>query len=325
MKMKPLYLFVCMAAACATIGCSGWDDNYGNVEFKGVANASLEVGQGELSYDEKSSSQPLTIMCQGAWKAVSSASWLTLSATQGWGDATIDVQVEANNNTVQARIATITVTNGIGSRIVNVTQNHLTELLHVVQVELVYGFQGGTDNVVVEANASWTVSSSASWLTVVRNQDQNSFTVTTQQNIGTENRQAVITVKGVTLSHSISVFQWGVQRPGVGSLSISGITKHTANCRMEASSADVEISEYGICYSSTASVPNVDNADVMKQGGGGHNVSHVFNLTGLRSKTTYYVRAYIVTPLGLLYGETIEFTTLVSAPEESDNGTPKEN
>ena len=49
-----------------------------------------------------------------------------------------------------------------------------------------------------------------------------------------------------------------------------------------------------------------------------------FALTGLNSKTTYHLRAFITTALGTHYSEVVEFTTLASVPNEGDNGTPQE-
>ena len=325
MNKKYLHIFIFIAALGACTACSSsWEDQFDDTPFEATVDASLTVGTEKLEFTDEASTQNIDIAAKGYWTATTSANWLKLGMTHGKGNASLGVSVDANMSTTQSRTATISVSNGLVTHSVSVTQEHMTELLQTARNELSYGFQGGTDNVGVESNVAWTVSSSASWVTVNRNQEGTGFSVTAQQNISTNARQATITVKGVTLNRTITVSQGAVRVPNVAELVVNGVTKHTANCKMEASSSDLEIIEYGICYSNVASTPTVDNAVVLKQDGGGRNVLHVFNLTDLTSKTTYYVRPYVVTSLGRQYGEIVRFTTPVSAPNEGDNGTPQD-
>jgi hypothetical protein len=148
--------------------------------------------------------------------------------------------------------------------------------------------------------------------------------VEAQQNISTSSRQATITITGVTLNATLKVEQTGVKAPTVATLSVTGVTKHEAVCQVKASSADIDITQYGVCYSSTQSVPTKENGTVRSADGGGKSIDHAFTLTDLHSKTTYYVRPYVVTALGTQYGETVKFTTKVSTPNEGDNPTPED-
>ena len=299
MNKKPLYLFIYIAALSACVACSSsWDEQFADTPFEATVGSSLAVGTEKLEFSNEASTQQIDITAVGAWTATASANWLHLGVTHGKGNASLSVSADANKSTTQSRNASITVSNGLVNRTVSVTQEHLTEILQIGQNELSFSFQGGSEHIDVESNVDWTVSSNASWLAVSRNQDGNGFSVTAQQNISTNSRQATVTVKGVALSHSIAVSQGGAHVPNVAALNVSGITKHTADCKMEASSSDLDITEYGICYSSSASTPTVDNANVLKQDGGGKSISRVFSLTGLTSKTTYYVRPYVITSLG---------------------------
>ena len=115
-----------------------------------------------------------------------------------------------------------------------------------------------------------------------------------------------------------------VSQPTVSAINIEDLTKHTANLSFSFASADVDVTEYGVCYSSSSNAPTIHNATVLNQQGGGRGANPSFAVSGLTSKTTYYVRAYVVSALGTLYGETMQFTTPPSAPNEGDNGTPQD-
>ena len=122
---------------------------------------------------------------------------------------------------------------------------------------------------------------------------------------------------------SFVAFQ-SASQSSVSAVSVADLTKHTAVLGFSFSSSDADITEYGICYSSSNTTPTINNATIMSEQGGGRGGNPSFSVSGLVSKTTYYVRAYVVSMMGTQYGETIQFTTPTSAPNEGDNGTPKD-
>ena len=247
--------------ACACASCSSWDEEYANTPFEAVTSNSLAVSTNELTFPDIAEKQELVITAQNFWSIQNSApAWLSLSADHGKGDATLTVF--AQDNTAEARNATIIVSNGLESY--------------------------------------------------------------TAPNISTESRQGIITIQSKGLSAKISVTQQGVKAPTVQKPTISNITKHSANCKFNYQSQDMDVIEYGVCYSSTNKVPTTANAEVTKQASTTKSVTPSMTLSGLKSKTTYYARSYITTALGTLYSEAISFTTLVSAPQEGDNGLPTE-
>jgi len=70
---------------------------------------------------------------------------------------------------------------------------------------------------------------------------------------------------------------------------------------------NVTISERGIVFSSSQNPTTANTRKVIGNGIG----SFSSNITGLQSNTTYYVRAYAFTSLGIVYGMQISFSTLV--------------
>ena len=320
MKQKFLYLFIYIAlvAACS----SNWDDQYGDKAFEAKIGATLNVDIENMEFTNESSSQQFSVIAQSYWSVKSSDSWLKVSGDIGHGNATLTVTVEANTSTTQVRQANIVVTNNKETRTITVKQLPMEEQLTIDGSSFAYGYQGGTNYVGVTANVGWTVSSAAAWLTIEKG--ENGVTITAQPNISLQPRQAEVTVRGVRISHTIQVSQQGVVKPAITGMSAGNVTKNSAIFNFTFSSPDIDVTEYGVCYSNTTQDPNLQNASVQNQSGGGRDGNVMFQLTGLKSKTTYYVRPYIVTALGIEYGGTTLFTTPVSAPNENDNGTPND-
>jgi len=190
---------------------------------------------------------------------------------------------------------------------------------------LVFSSQSSSQQLDISSNSRWTAQSSAGWLTLSSSSGKGnaSLTVTAESNISsTQQRTATVTISNGVTTHAISVAQAGVQPPVVSPVTTSSISKHAATCTVSATSPDLDITEYGLCYSNQFDAPSQANADVVSQSGGGRSVTYDFKLSKLVSKSTYYVRPYIVTALGVTYGPTTQFITPPSVPEEGDNVTP---
>ena len=69
----------------------------------------------------------------------------------------------------------------------------------------------------------------------------------------------------------------------------------------------VEVTERGICYSTSAN-PTTANTKITSGSGLGQ---FICNLTYLQDGTTYYVRAYAINAKGTAYGEEVSFTTKI--------------
>ena len=172
----------------------------------------------------------------------------------------------------------------------------------------------------------WTASTSASWLSLSATQGNGNGTIVVEAeaNSNTQQRTAVITMSNGIESRQVSVTQQGASLPEVSGVSVTDITKHSAQCSFSFSSALLDVTEYGICYNSSGQTPDTRNSTVQRQQGGGKSGNPTFSLNDLKSKTTYQVRAYVVTSMGTLYSETTQFATLVSAPNQGDNQTPQD-
>ena len=324
---KYLHIIIYIAALLITADCSdNWSEQYDDTSFEGVQKPVFNLSTTALAFGNEASVQQFTISSRGGWTAKSSASWLSISPDKGLsGDVNVSVTVAANTSTTEVRTATITLSNSIESKTISVEQQAMTEVLLLDASPRNLSFDATTGTIVVESNVPWSVGSNASWLSVIKNAEGTAFIWTVTQNMNTSARQATITVKGVRQEQAVAVSQTGVRQPDIAAPVVSDITKHSASCLMEAASADIGITESGICFSSTAQQPDRGNAQVLKGTGGSlKNVRQVFALTALQSKTTYWVRSYVVTALGVQYGPIAQFATPASVPGEDDNGTPND-
>ena len=316
MKRKILYL---LSLLLLLISCDQkLNDAY---EYEAI-KPELEVGVTSLDFSAKEQSQNVQIKCNSYWtvNVPSSASWLSLNTYAGKGNGTLSIQASTNTSVTSSRSGVITVSDGINSVTINVTQDPSDENLSASQSSLDFSYQGGTSDVTINSNVDWSASSNANWASV--SYSSNQLTVNTSENLSYESRTATITVKGSALTIPISISQKGASVPKVNAVSVSSITQTSATCTFSYSSSDIRIERYGVCYSETEKEPTTSNktSDVSTSS---YNNNVTLNLSDLTHNTTYYVRPYVTTSIGTTYGSVVSFTTVkINSPEEGDNPTP---
>ncbi len=111
---------------------------------------------------------------------------------------------------------------------------------------------------------------------------------------------------------SVSAIAPSITPPTVATESIGSITSTSASIGGNVSNQGTNnVTEKGICYSTTANPTISDNKVTSGSGTGVYNVS----LTNLAFQTHYYVRAYAITSAGAYYGTQMDFyTNAISAP-----------
>lgn len=119
---------------------------------------------GTLQFDAKSGSKTFTVTTDGSWTASSNQSWLTLSPVSGKGTATVTAAA-AENPTDQSREAVVTVKVGNMEKTILVTQTaHYLTLKPTLFDAL--PSTGGSHQLTITSDDSWTASKKAAWLTV---------------------------------------------------------------------------------------------------------------------------------------------------------------
>lgn len=119
----------------------------------------------ELVFENKSSTKKLNIKTDGAWTTTSNESWIQVSPKSGIGNAQLSVSVD-NNNNVETRKGTISVTVGDVTKYVSVQQKGA-----YLNISTSSGMEispaGGTRTVTFSTSDDWTVvCQNPSWVTV---------------------------------------------------------------------------------------------------------------------------------------------------------------
>jgi hypothetical protein len=156
------------------------------------------------------SSASFNITSNTSWTITSSETWLTVNPISGSNNGSIKLNATANPNN-SARTATVTVTGGGITKTLNVNQNtSFVASLAVSQTTLnVAATANSTTSFNITSNITWTVSSSATWLTPNGSSGINNATINL---VATENptftgRSATITVTGSGITRTITVTQ----------------------------------------------------------------------------------------------------------------------
>ena len=93
----------------------------GSVSLGYLCNVYLSTSTNSLDFTADGGTQTVVLLSNSSWTASSDQSWLTVSPGSGSNDKELTVKAEANKTT-SSRTAKVTVTNGITSQIIEVTQ-----------------------------------------------------------------------------------------------------------------------------------------------------------------------------------------------------------
>lgn len=126
---------------------------------------SFGIAPTSLSFADKSGSKTIAIETNGTWEAHSTETWISLSPSSGSGNSDLIVTV-SENETDNMRNGTVTITMGDKSLDVSVSQEG--KYLTINNPLLTCTSKGGTIDVTISTNDTWTaiISEEASWLSL---------------------------------------------------------------------------------------------------------------------------------------------------------------
>lgn len=316
-----LYLTLCMAMLMASCGkdLKDSDDLGVEIEYEAI-KSEIDVSETSFSIDASEQTLKIQINCNSYWTAETKSDWFYLGTTNGKGNGTLSVRVYSNPSITATRTDGVTVTDGFKTISIVVTQAPSPEQLSLSEDYLSFTYGGGNSYIYVESNCEWTATSDADWCRV--SNYSSSFYVSAERNNSYTQRTATITVRGSSASNTVKVSQAAAKEPVVEDLTVSNITKTSADCQFTYSSSDLYIQRRGVCYSTTNKTPTTDD-DCKYSSSSSYSGTPTFSLTNLNQNTTYYVRPYVITSVGTTYGKTVKFTTSKSnSPNEGDNPLP---
>lgn len=323
-----------------SVNPSSTDERKGTISFnagdrsktitltQGVANESLELPVQTLSFDNVSSSSSFAIKSNGSWKITGEKDWLSLDKTEGTGDANVKVTV-MENTSEEERQAELTIQGSQKTQTMTVVQKGRVVTLALSTNSITFASTESTVSIIAEGTAKWTASTSDTWIILDKSVFEGSASsvkttimVTCKDNNSATARtgEVVLTYSNGTKSLRCTVKQDAGKKAEVGTVTFSDITKNSVKATASYTS-DFPVTIYGFYYSNTNSIPGENDMKV-ELNGSDKSGSYSATITGLKSGSKYYVRAYVYNGVGYSYSDVTTISTSGDKPENSDNPNP---
>ncbi|GHT19815.1 hypothetical protein AGMMS4957_04940 [Bacteroidia bacterium] len=174
-----------------------------------AGDAALSVDKTTIAATDTAASYSIAVTSNSVWAVSSDAGWCTLTTTVSGMEGTITVNVR-ENITTSARSATVTVTMGLITRKVIVTQaaaNDATLTFDKADIEATA--TAASYSIAITSNSTWGVSSDVGWCTLstASGTDNRTITVNVAANTIASTRKATITFTAGTVTKTIPVTQ----------------------------------------------------------------------------------------------------------------------
>ena len=295
---------------------------------QGVANESLELPVQTLSFDNTSSSSSFAIKSNGSWKITGEKDWLSLDKTEGTGDGNVKVTV-LENTSEEERRAELTIQGSQTKQPMTVVQKGRVVTLALSTNSITFAATESTVSIIAEGTAKWTASTSDTWIILDKSvfEGSASSVKTTIMVTCKDNNSAIARTGEVVLTYSngtktlrCTVKQDAGKKAEVGAVTFSETTKNSVKATASYTS-DFPVTIYGFYYSNTNSIPGENDMKV-ELNGSDKSGSYSATITGLKSGSKYYVRAYVYNGVGYSYSDVTAISTSGDKPENSDNPNP---
>ena len=142
----------------------------------------------------------VTLTSNTSWTLDEDCDWITLLTTEGEGDASFDIVVDANENPEERTGYVNAMHNGQVLATLTVVQEGRPNILETSFTELEARPEGGEYTVQVTANQSWVVAVDVSWISCSPTSGfyDGEFVITVEPLMGTRPRTGYVKVKGST-------------------------------------------------------------------------------------------------------------------------------
>ena len=146
-----------------------------------------------LHFSDKAGSAYFNIKSDGSWIATPSAEWITLDKESGTGDSKIKVTV-TENTADSARVGYVNAS--IEGKQEKVTVYQQGKYLNISSNALEFTSKGGSTQVSIKTNNSWTAKSSDEWIQISKTEGEEDcdITITTTDNASANSRNGYVEV-----------------------------------------------------------------------------------------------------------------------------------
>lgn len=187
------------------------NDNGGDIEDYDITvmnQRHIWATPATVSFLNSGGSQTISVDCDSSWSAATPATWIGISPSSGSGNGSSGITVPANTST-SPRNASVTFTRGNRTAIVTVSQDGADTLLLSNTLSAAIPNSGGTQNVNITSNVTYSISASQPWITTssVMGTGNGSFDIIVSNNPSNLIRTGNVTVQSGTYSQVILVTQ----------------------------------------------------------------------------------------------------------------------
>lgn len=196
MKKSNLFLILFLIASHFGVSSCGKDSDNGPVNPAG--SVTVTVTPELLSAGPEATPLTLSVLADADWAIKTDADWVTLRPSGGLKNSTTEVQISVKGNDgMEERSALIEIISG-GKNVkeVTLTQGYVKKAsLSTTSISM--GGQASSSTFTVTANADWTLTSDATWLTATPMQGgkgETAVEVKATENTLSENREGILTL-----------------------------------------------------------------------------------------------------------------------------------
>ena len=284
-------------------------------------NAALSTTS--VTLPARDASQEIGITTNSTWTVSTFDTWIHILNEKGDGDGKFTFTLDNNLNT-QNRQGTVTVTYGNGKMTIDVTQEPATATLSDQSAS--FTAKSSSHDIKVTSNTVWSAETENSWIHIedAEGEVNGRFTIKVDDNKSLSSRQGKVTFNYGTGKQTITISQEAASATKFEKTQANNIGRYQADITGIFKS-DFDVTEYGVVYSATSSVPTIDDDNSHQIAVGKTPVSQDIvsaTIKGLKAGSKNYARIYTKGPLGTEYSPVVTFVTSGGAPSSNDNPTP---
>ena len=284
-------------------------------------NAALSTTS--VTLPARDASQEIGITTNSTWTVSTFDTWIHILNEKGDGDGKFTVTLDNNLNT-QNRQGTVTVAYGNGKMTIDVTQEPATATLSDQSAS--FTAKSSSHTIKVTSNTVWSAEAENSWIHIedAEGEVNGRFIIEVDDNKSLSSRQGKVIFNYGTGKQTITISQEAASATKFEKTQANNIGRYQADITGIFNS-EFDVTEYGVVYSATSSVPTIDDDNSHQVAVGKTPVSQDIvsaTIKGLKAGSKNYARIYTKGPLGTEYSPVVTFVTSGGAPSSNDNPTP---
>jgi len=124
---------------------------------------SISIDTSELSFSSAGGEGTVKVTSTADWELSGDSYWCYASEYSGKGDAEIIFTADANADSESSRIAAFTFISGDKKATLTVTQEKKEYSISIEPIELIFGAEGGEQEIVVTSSGEWEVTGESDW------------------------------------------------------------------------------------------------------------------------------------------------------------------